>query len=83
MSGLDYRTWGETKNCKGCRYWSEMLAIADGCGPMKAMCLSDTKRGFTPGSFKCESWEEGSLGAIDDPGGNPYEEMAAGAPPAC
>ncbi len=32
MSDLDYRSWGATKNCHGCRYWSEMLARSRGEG---------------------------------------------------
>ena len=37
---LDYRSWGGTRNCKGCRYWSEMVAHSIGGGPVQAMCLS-------------------------------------------
>ncbi len=26
--------------CDGCKWWSEMIAAAMGCGPMKALCLN-------------------------------------------
>lgn len=29
---MDHRTYGKTRNCKGCRYWSEMLAQCHGGG---------------------------------------------------
>lgn len=76
----DYRTWGATKNCKGCRYWSEMLAQSIGCSGLQAMCLASAgplKNKYTSGHMTCESWKEGDLGAIDDPGGDPYESEAA------
>lgn len=73
MSGLDYRTWGDTKNCKGCRYWSEMMACDD-----TALCLRPSQpRKFRKPAFTCDAWVEGSLGAIDDPAGTPYEEDEA------
>ena len=76
---LDYRTWGETQTCKGCRYWSEMIAKCEGGGPMQAYCLngrSDRANSYTYGHDTCEAYKEGSLGAIDAPGGNPYEDEA-------
>lgn len=66
----DHRTFGETKNCKGCRYWSEMLARSDG-GPVQAYCLSQTgpqKAKWTAGYQTCDGWKSGHLGAIDEPG---------------
>ena len=30
------------KKCDGCMWWSEMLAYADGGGPVKAMCLNES-----------------------------------------
>jgi len=71
---MDHRTWGTTKNCKGCRFWSEMIAQANGNG-VEAYCLSDhtaSPSGYTPAFHTCDGWEEGSEGAVDDPGGNPY-----------
>lgn len=83
MSALDYRSWGETRNCHGCRFWSEMIAEYNGATGMRAMCIAP--RGpDAPNSGKytgklatCAAWQEGSLGAVDDPGGDPYEEVEA------
>ncbi len=75
MSALDYRTWGETRTCKGCRFWSEMLAQSNGAS-VQAVCLasnSEHSGKFTPEHQSCGAWREGSLGAIDSPGGDPYE----------
>ncbi len=77
----DYRTYGETHNCKGCRYWSEMLARSNG-GPVEAVCLNSdsAKQGhYTSGSATCDSWESGHDGAIDEPGSDPcrYELEAS------
>lgn len=73
------RTYGETKNCAGCRYWSEMIAMAHGGGPTKAMCLADSgpRSGqYTTGGVTCSSWASGHLGAIDDPPGGTAELYA-------
>jgi len=71
------RTYGRTRNCAGCKFWSEMLAQAMGGGPVTAMCLSESskyKQQYTPGWTKCEAWESGEDGAVDDPhGGGVYE----------
>lgn len=78
MNALDYRSWGETKNCHGCRYWSEMLAQAVDGGPMQAMCIANNgphSGQYTTKRQTCDQWEEGSLGAIDQPGGDPYAEL--------
>lgn len=80
MTGLDYRSWGETQNCHGCRFWSEMIAQALGGGPLQAMCLnpdSPMSGKYTSKRQACGNWREGSLGAVDDPGGDPYEAEAA------
>ena len=34
------RSYGETDNCNGCRFWSEMIAQSIGGGPVQALCLS-------------------------------------------
>lgn len=71
----DYRSWGETRNCHGCRYWSEMLARALGGGPVEAMCLGDNsphRDKYTTKRTTCVAWAEGSMGAVDQPGGDPY-----------
>jgi hypothetical protein len=61
---------GATLDCKGCRFWSELIARADRSGQIEAICLSRTgqKAGehTTGGSF-CEGWKSGHLGSIDDP----------------
>jgi hypothetical protein len=73
----DHQTYGETRNCKGCRYWSEMIAKCEGGGPVQAMCLAPVAPGsahrghYTPAWVKCESWSSGHLGAIDEPGDDP------------
>lgn len=75
-----HRTYGETKNCKGCRYWSEMIAQAMGGGPVQAMCLAQKPAPlsgrFTTSSHTCNAWASGHLGAIDEPGQDPraYDE---------
>lgn len=67
----DYRTWGETKNCKGCRYWSEMLAQSIGNG-MEAVCLDPSKgpakaMKYVPAWHSCDNWKSGHHGAVDEP----------------
>ena len=72
---IDYRTWGATRTCKGCRHWSEMVARSVGGGPVQAMCLSalSPARGQYMGPNRtCTAWESGELGATDQPGGNAY-----------
>jgi hypothetical protein len=81
------RTYGETRNCSGCRFWSEMLAQAGGGLPagVHAMCLAP--RGvdaplageYTRETQTCRSWKSGEFGAVDDPenrASNPYEKPA-------
>lgn len=71
------RTYGETRNCAGCRYWSEMLAQARG-GRVEAMCLAtDQPTRYTPGWHTCESWQSGYMGAIDEPGDDPMRYEVA------
>lgn len=67
---MSHRTYGETENCKGCRFWSEMLAMSHG-GPVQAMCLSpvsEKRHKYHPGTGYCTSWASGYDGAVDDPG---------------
>ncbi len=64
------RTFGETKNCKGCRYWSEMIAKLE-AGIVVAMCINSEsleKGNYKSGWSKCDSWKSGQYGAIDTPG---------------
>lgn len=72
---MDHRTWGDTRNCKGCRYWSEMVAMSDESG-IRALCLNKASRNhakFTAPVVTCDAWRDGPVGAVDDPAGNPYE----------
>ena len=64
------RTYGETKDCAGCRFWSEMVAACHGGGPVLAMCLSDDgpfSGKYTAGRATCTVWKSGHFGAVDDP----------------
>ena len=80
---MSHRTYGETKNCKGCRYWSEMLAQCHGGGSVQAMCIAPAgapnRTKYTSGHITCASWASGEFGAIDEPGQDPniYEVDAA------
>lgn len=71
-----HRTFGQTRDCRGCRHWSEMIAMAQGGGPVKALCLSQDgpRRGeYLANTETCTSWASGHLGAVDDPpDGNDY-----------
>ncbi len=77
----DHRTMGQRRNCKGCRYWSEMLAQS---GPetgrqVVAMCLSPDgprKGKYTGPRMKCDKWASGHLGAVDEPGEPPDYQKA-------
>lgn len=75
---MSHRTCGETQDCKGCRFWSEMIAQAMGGGPVEAMCLSGTgpRAGrYVTARTTCDAWKSGHLGAVDEPGsdGTEYE----------
>jgi hypothetical protein len=64
------RTYGLTRNCAGCRFWSEMVAQSIGGGPVTAMCLVDAGRyagKYTAGAQRCDSWKSGHYGAVDEP----------------
>ncbi len=81
---MDHRSYGETHDCKGCRYWSEMLAMSDG-GPVNAACLSPTSKKrltYVAGHSTCDVWASGYDGAIDEPGANPdrYAQLDQDAP---
>lgn len=78
---MDHRTHGETRNCKGCRYWSEMIAgnIHNNGGEIEAMCLSPISpaRGKYMGPQRtCAEWASGHLGAVDEVWSDPlrYEQ---------
>jgi hypothetical protein len=77
-----HRTQGETRDCKGCRYWSEMIARSIDGGPVTALCLSPTStyRGqYMSAGRICTEWASGHLGAVDEPGQDPdvYKTEAA------
>lgn len=64
------RTYGETRDCNGCRYWSEMVAQAIGGGGVQALCLSGDGQlagKYTYGHQTCAVWKSGHHGAVDDP----------------
>lgn len=64
------RTLGKTRDCNGCRFWSEMIAQAVGGRPVEAMCLSPDgplKSTYTAGRQTCAGWKSGHHGAVDDP----------------
>lgn len=80
------RTYGETHNCAGCRFWSEMLAQCIGGGPLEAMCLhprsSDAPLAYTytTAGQSCAGWMSGEFGAVDDPENreeDPYADPSA------
>ena len=78
------RTFGETKNCKGCRYWSEMITKCEGGGQVQAYCLTPNKSApyalkYTFGLQSCSEWASGEDGAVDEPGSDPlrYESIDA------
>lgn len=76
----DYRTWGATRNCAGCRYWSEMIAKAEGL-QVVAMCLAPSgpnRARYVGPRTTCDAWAAGDLGAIDEPGQDPnvYKEAS-------
>jgi hypothetical protein len=81
--GLEHRTYGETRNCKGCRYWSEMIARTNDNGCITALCLANgTRKGqWTPAYLTCEAWASGHLGAIDEPGQDPAAYESEGERP--
>jgi hypothetical protein len=74
------RTSGETKNCGGCRFWSEMIAQSIGGSAVEAMCLADggpVQGKYMVANQKCAAWKSGHLGAIDDPPNYGEETRAA------
>ncbi len=71
---MNHRTYGETRDCNGCRYWSEMIAQSIGGAPVQALCLSPTsprRLQYLSGTQSCTDWASGHLGAVDEPGQDP------------
>lgn len=70
--GNQGRTHGRTADCRGCRYWSEMIAkgVND---EIQALCLSPRTpeathaMDFVAGSQTCQAWASGYRGPVDDP----------------
>lgn len=74
------RTYGDTKNCGGCRFWSEMVAQAIGGRAVEALCLADggpLVGKYTTAVMTCAGWKPGYLGAVDDPPNYGEETRAA------
>jgi len=77
-----HRTYGETKDCKGCRFWSEMLAQAGGdIEGVYAMCINSKSYfsgKYTSAESNCKEWADGHDGAVDEPGSDPlrYEDQS-------
>ena len=63
------RTFGETQDCAGCRYWSEMCAQVIGSGPVEALCLGPGEYAgeYVTERMTCDAWKCGHLGAVDSP----------------
>jgi len=50
------------KKCKGCRYWSELLAQSLNLGPVEAMCLCEESpkyQQYTVLMDDCDKYQEG------------------------
>ena len=60
--------WVGERNCSGCRYWSEMIAMVQ-AGEVVAMCLGSgaMKQRYTTERQTCDSFARNTLGAVDDP----------------
>jgi len=72
------RTYGRTRNCAGCKFWSEMIARAHGGGPVEAMCLASSGKHssqYTTARMSCDKWESGEDGIVDDPTGGVIYEL--------
>ena len=63
------RTFGETKDCAGCRFWSELIAKGV-AGRVLSMCLAERGpffQDYTSALQACDGWKSGHLGAVDEP----------------
>lgn len=68
------RTYGQTRDCQGCRYWSEMLAMYAG-ETQGAMCLnpdSPDHMQYRREKHACAAWKSGHHGPVDNPGPQGY-----------
>ena len=61
------RTFG-TRDCGGCRYWSEMIAMAQ-AGETVAMCLGGgiMNARYTSRRQTCDAFAKNTAGAVDEP----------------
>ena len=80
---MNHRSYDGEKQCRGCRYWSEMIAgnMHNGGGDIEAMCLNPTSPAsgkYMGGHRTCANWASGHNGAIDEPGQDPraYDQDA-------
>ncbi len=74
------RTAGQTRDCHGCRYWSDMIAKAEDGGPIEALCLNNKgplSMKYTTAQMTCAGWQSGHHGPVDqwpDYGANAQQE---------
>lgn len=71
-----HRNNEQAQVCDTCRHWSEMVAQCKG-GLIQALCLHPTAIDFseyTTRYHSCDKWQDGHLGAVDQPGGDPYDD---------
>lgn len=66
------------RNCSGCRYWSEMVAMVRN-DDVVAMCLGGGAWAgkYTKAQQSCDSYAKNSHGAVDDPPDYGEESRAA------
>lgn len=58
--------------CSECRFWSSLIAEADGCRVLCALCLNEespNSQKMTTGTVSCDYGKSNEYGAIDDPSG--------------
>lgn len=74
---MNHRTYGKTRDCKGCRFWSEMIAAYTPTD-RGAMCLnpdSPQRQKYREGFHTCDAWKSGHHGPVDNPGPQGYGAM--------
>lgn len=77
---MSNRSYGNTHDCRGCRYWSELIAMSgpETGGVLKALCLNPRGPRFSnyvAGRETCVLWASGHLGAVDEPGATGREYL--------
>jgi hypothetical protein len=73
------RTFGRTRQCAGCRFWSDMVATHEQ-GVLKAMCLIADHHFPNSGNMVeesdfCDGWKSGHYGPIDEDGADIAREL--------